>query len=103
MSETNEPTLSLAEELHQLLANKLGDDWRRDITLTLRADKLYWLVYLAERGIAERKAAFRADPERARSAAEYAASLSSWLTDVGEVVGRVKAVLTPAPKGKKGK
>jgi hypothetical protein len=39
-----------SEQLHQLFYERFGNDWRREVALTLRADKLYWLVHLAERG-----------------------------------------------------
>ena len=94
-----EPTV--AERLHQFLAGKFGSDWRRDITLTLRADLLYWLLFLAERGVQAKRLEFRADP--GRGAAE-AASLASWQMDLEAVLGKVKAALTPVPKkGARGK
>ncbi len=95
----NEPRV--AEQLHQFFTGKFGEDWRRDITLTFRADQLYWLLFLAERGVEAKRQEFRADP--ARGAAE-AASLASWQMDLEAVLGKVKAALTPVPrKGAKGK
>jgi hypothetical protein len=68
----NEPTL--AEQLREFLNAKLGDDWRRHVSLTVRADNLYWLVFLAERGIEERRATFKAQGVGATEAAAPAAS-----------------------------
>jgi hypothetical protein len=89
----NEPTL--AEQLHEFLAAKLGDDWRRDVSITARADHLYWLVFLAERGIAERRATFKAQGV----GASEAASLASWAIDLENLVNRIKSTFPPA-KGK---
>jgi hypothetical protein len=87
--------------VHQFLADKFGEDWRRDITLTFRADLLYWLVFLAERGVEAKRQEFCADP--ARGAAEVP-SIASWQMDLEAVLGKVKAALTPAPrKGARGK
>jgi hypothetical protein len=61
--------------------------------LTLRADRLYWLVYLAEQGIAAKKAEFKAD--KAVRPAEAAASLASWQLDLEQLVNKVRLVITP--------
>jgi hypothetical protein len=37
----------VAEQLHEFFTGQFGTDWRREITLTLRADQLYWLLCLA--------------------------------------------------------
>jgi hypothetical protein len=94
-----EPTVS--EQLHDFLASKFGADWRRDITLTLRADLLYWLLFLAERGVEAKRQEFRAS---GTAGASEAASLASWRMDLETVLGKVKAALTPMPRmGPKGK
>jgi hypothetical protein len=89
----NEQTL--AEQLREFLVSKLGDDWRRDISFTVRADALYWLVYLAERGLAERRAAFK----DSGVGASEAASLASWAIDLENLVNRIKSTF-PSAKGK---
>lgn len=89
---------SLADRLHDLFAGRFGDDWRRDISLTLRADALYWLVVLAERGIAAKRQDFKSDPAQDRASA--AASLASWTMDVENLLAKVQAVLPPKKGGK---
>lgn len=87
---------TIANRLHDILCAQFGDDWRKDITLTLRADLLYWWVFLAERGIEERRQHFKANPSQQRPA-EAAASLASWTIDLESLLGKVRAALT-APK-----
>ena len=65
---------SIADRLHALLTERLGSDWRRDISLTLRADALYWFVFLAEYGIGKKREMFQST---GRAGAEEAASLAS--------------------------
>jgi hypothetical protein len=91
---------SLAERLHDRFAEKFGDDWRRDISLTLRADALYWFVYLAERGIEAKRQDFKGD----KDVASAVASLASWQMDLENLLSKVEAVLPPKRGGKaKGK
>jgi hypothetical protein len=87
---------SLAERLHDLLTERFGQDWRRDISLTLRADALYWFVFLAERGIAAKRQDFKGD----KDVASAVASLASWTMDLENLVSKIQAVLPPKKSGK---
>jgi hypothetical protein len=86
---------SLTERRHDLLTERFGQDWRKDNSLTLRADALYWFVFLAERGIAAKRQDFKNDTD----VASAVASLASWQMDLENLVSKVEAVLPP----KKGK
>lgn len=86
-----EPTI--AETLHNLLTERLGDNWRQDVSLTLRADVLYWIVYLAEKGIELRKAEMRAD--KTNRLAEVVASIASWQIDLDNLVKRIESTFPP--------
>jgi hypothetical protein len=86
---------SLADRLHDLLAERFGQDWRRDISLTLRADALYWFVFLAERGIEAKRQDFKGD----KDVASAVASLASWQMDLENLVSKVEAVLPPRKGG----
>jgi hypothetical protein len=83
--------------LHDLLAEKFGEDWRREISLTLRADALYWLVFLAEAGIEAKHKEFKADKT---SGASEVASLASWQMDLENLLARIKSAFAPPSKGK---
>jgi hypothetical protein len=103
MNDENEVPLS--EQLRQLFYERFGNDWRREVTLTLRADKLYWLVHLAERGVEAKRADFKAaqaDPDRGPfGSAEAAASLASWRMDLEKLVSAIQLALSRPPrKGK---
>lgn len=87
---------TIADRLHDLLTGRFGMDWRRDISLTLRADVLYWFVFLAERGIAAKRQDFTGDSD----VASAAASLASWTMDLENLVSKVEAVLPPKKGGK---
>jgi hypothetical protein len=90
---------TIADQLHHIFWAQFGSEWRRDITLTLRADALYWLVFLAERGIEERRQHFKTDSTT--RPAEAAASIASWTMDLEELLKKIEAVITPRPKGGK--
>jgi hypothetical protein len=86
-----EPNKTIADDVEDVLRAALGDNWRKDVTVTFRADRLYWLVALAEAGIASRRAQFRAAPGGMDAAG--AASLGSWRIDLERFVAAVKAGL----------
>jgi hypothetical protein len=90
---------SIADRLHDLLTDKLGQDWRRAVSLTLLADALYWFAYLAEQGIAAKRQQYRAAKTMDASAV---ASLASWTMDLENLISKVQAVLPPKKGGKTG-
>lgn len=51
----DQPTRPVSDWLHKALHDIIGGNWRHDLTVTMRADKLYWLVNLIEAGIEARK------------------------------------------------
>jgi hypothetical protein len=89
---------SIADRLHDQLTDKLGQDWRRDVSLTLRADALYWFVFLVEQGIAAKRKEFKS---KASIDASEAASLASWTMDLENLLSKVQAVLPPKKGDKK--
>jgi hypothetical protein len=89
------------ERLCKALRNKLGNDWRKDVTVTLRADTLSWLVHLAERGINARAEDFRSEAKDRGLDAASVASLSSWSMDLDDWVAKIVAALDAKPKSKK--
>ena len=93
---TPEPK-TIADQLQDLFMDKFSEDWRRDISLTLRADHLYWLVFLAERGIEERRQYFKTSTMT--RPAEAAASLGSWTMDLENLLNRVKSTFPPKKGG----
>lgn len=90
---------TLTQRLDDLFYSRFGDDWRREISITLRADAIHWLVYLCEKGIKAAAEEFKQD--RQTRPAEAAASLASWHMDLENLVQRVEMVLVkPKPKKK---
>lgn len=91
------------ERLHDVLAAKLGSNWRKDILTYTRADTLYWIVHLAEAGIAARLAEFRSLPGGLDGSA--IASISTWRDDLEKFVTHIEhsESLRPAatPKSRK--
>lgn len=95
ISEVKEPTPD--EVLYNLLCDKVGMEWRRDVTITMRADALYWIVFLAQKGIRAKQVEFRAD--KGMRSIEAAASLGSWTMDLEEFIKRIgEALDKPAKK-----
>jgi hypothetical protein len=95
MTTDNQP---LADQLHALLTEKLGGDWRKDVTLTVRADHLYWLVFLAETGLKAKRKEFGVS---GHASAEEIASLGSWTMDRETLLSKVKAALNKPTKRKR--
>jgi hypothetical protein len=89
---------SIPDRLYDLFVEQFGEDWRREITLTLRADNLYWLVRLAQWGIDARREHFKSDAST--RPAEAAASLASWSMDLQNLVDRIKRTFPPKKGGK---
>jgi hypothetical protein len=90
---------SIADRLRDLLSEQFGDDWRRDISLTLRADTLYWFVFLAERGIAAKRQDFKGD----KDVASAVASLASWTMDLEALLNKIQTTFPPKKSGKNSK
>jgi hypothetical protein len=78
------------DRLHELFAAKFGDDWRRDIRLTLRADVLYWLVHLARFGISAKSKLFT---DLGVNNAEAEASVASWKIGLDDLLSQVELIL----------
>ncbi len=64
------------------LEERRSQDWQRDSSLTLRADRLYWFVYTSEGRMEDRRRAFKDDED----AAGAALSLTSWTKDLGNLL-----------------
>jgi hypothetical protein len=88
---------SIPDRLFDLFTEQFGSDWRREITLTLRADNLYWLVRLAQWGIDARREHFKRDAST--RPAEAAASLASWSMDLQNLVDTIKRTFPPKKGG----
>jgi hypothetical protein len=88
---------TMAERLHYILCAQFGDDWRKDISLTLRADALYWFVYLAEQGIEAKRKEFKS---KVSLDASDVASLASWTIDLENLLSKVQAALPPKKNSK---
>jgi hypothetical protein len=84
---------TIADQLEELLTQRFRDNWRHNVTITVRADALYWIVKLAEWGIDERRRHFKSDAST--RPAEAAASIASWTLDLEALVKNIEAVLTP--------
>lgn len=88
---------SLDQRLKEILYAKLGTDYRRDLSLTVRADALSWVFKMAVWGLAARTKAFRETPREKREAAE-AASLGSFEIDLETMLAAIeKADVVPLP------
>lgn len=82
------PPKTLAEKLHDTLIARFGLDWKSDLGVRLRVDKLYWIVYLAEKGlVAERQARKGAD---GKLSVIDACSCGSWELDLEEFVKNIE-------------
>lgn len=92
---------SLTNQLNALLIARLGNNWRRDIDLTIRADTLYWFFSLIEEGIDSRAKRWREGGKGKLDACEVA-SIGSWHLDLEELLAQVQTTLDnpPKPKGK---
>lgn len=91
------PDKTISEKLHEMLSERFGSDWRKDITLTHRVDDLYWLVKLAEEGLAERKRKVNR-----QSDASTIASIGSFQIDLENLLASIWLAITK-PDGKRGK
>ena len=85
-----------SDRLHMLYISTLGDNWRREIKLNIRADNLWWFVRLIEWGIKKRKEEFLKDTKSRPS--EIAASLGTWYLHLKQLVDQVESILKPAEK-----
>lgn len=95
MSKTNEtPKEPLTEQLARLFQGAFDEDWRREISLTLRADSLYWVLYLAQTGLEQHELALRSKAPRQREATEVA-SVCSWRLELERLVERIERTLPP--------
>lgn len=91
------PLVPLDQQLEQILYDKLGTDYRRDLSLTIRADALSWVVKLAIWGLEARTRKFRETPREKRDVSE-AASLWSFEIDIQQMIEAVaKADVVPLP------
>jgi hypothetical protein len=94
-----EPEPCQSERLRQHFHSRFGSDWRRGITITVRADQLSWFVRMIERGIEAQKAAWLADSTPQLDGAQTA-SIASWRLDLDDLVNRIIATSPPARKRK---
>jgi hypothetical protein len=87
--------MKMDEKLEAIFQAKLGDNWCKEITLKLRADTLYWIVYLAQLGIEMRrqKEQAKGHPHGGLATAEGIASIASWQMDLEKVVEQVEKAL----------
>lgn len=84
------------DRLYELLYSIFGSDFRKEISLTVRADKLYWLIHLAEIGIQARLDQWR--KQKGGMDAFSAASIASFQMDTEEMVNQTEKVLKTTPK-----
>jgi hypothetical protein len=90
--------MKLASELHDELEKKFGSNWRRDMSITLRLDQWYWLVFLIEHGIAAKREEFKKDTEER---AIKSVTLGSWECELEELVKKIREGNLIKPKGRK--
>lgn len=104
--------MNLAEQIKKKLeeiATATGDKnvWRKEITLKVRADNLYWWMFLAEIGIYAKKKfkSLWGRKKTGHDAAERAASLASWEMDMErigkQVLTQLSAQFPVVPAGEK--
>lgn len=89
------------ERLQKIFEEKFGDDWRKEISLTIRADTLSWFVHLIEEGIEHRKEEFEFDAKdqgRTHLNAGEIASIASWRMDLEALVTKVEGIVKPLKK-----
>lgn len=65
----------LEADLCTILTKRFGTNWRRDLKLRVRADNLYWLVFLAAKGILAKREEYK---KNGSERVEMAASLADW-------------------------
>ncbi len=82
--------LSIAEQLQKLFEEKLGGNWRKNINMDIRADNLYWLIFLAEAGINAKKEEMR---KTKTPQVELVASVASWQLDLEALLAKIKQTL----------
>lgn len=101
---------SLEQRLEEILYAKLGTDYRRDLSLTIRADALSWVLKLAVWGLEARLEKYRNTPREKRNVADVA-SIGSFEIDLEAMLSAIeKADVVPLPtkripakgRGKKG-
>lgn len=94
---TEDPTPP--DEVHEALVKAfgLGDGWRKSVPLKVRADNLYWLVFLAWEGWKARRGQYRNELKAGRRPdMSEVASLASWQMDLEAFVDQIKANLPKA-------
>ena len=79
------------DRLRDVYSKKFGSDWRKEISLTLRADTLFWFVHLIEFAIEKKRDEFK----KSGIDASAAASLGSWQADLENLVNRISSVINP--------
>lgn len=75
----------LDEKLRAVLTKRFGENWRRHISVTMRADVFWWILRLALWGLEVREKELKAKPRDQRDMGEVM-SLGSWQMDLEEFV-----------------
>jgi hypothetical protein len=100
-SQPVEPSDSYRERLNKLLYANLGHNWRHQISISVSAGTLSWLIYLAEVGLETKRADFASD--KSIRPVEAAINLAEWRSDIEEVVMAAEEHIRRKMRPKKGK
>ena len=93
--------MKIADKLEAILTKRFGEDFRKNITTTLSADVIYWIIHLAELGIEVRQEEFRKNKGTFYKKTEgwlgatECASLSTWQSDMEDWVEKIEVAITP--------
>jgi hypothetical protein len=89
-------TQSLHDEVYDILNQRFGSDWRKDLEIIMRADTLSWIVCLAEQGLKDRIEKFKAS---SKSDISERLSIGSLMFDLETLVEKIAAArIVPAKK-----
>ena len=89
----------ITDDLSVQLSKRFGENWRQNLTITVRADVLYWMVFLAEVGINAKRTEFSQEPPDVCNAA----SIGSWQADLEALAHQIKIADNRPIKTKKAK